>query len=496
MEQNKALIPPTGAQEVSEKKKTPLAKKPWFQSIASSLISILLGLLLGFLILVCINPSAAPTAFWNMLRFGFGGTSNIAAIIYLASPILMTGLSVAFAFKAGSFNIGGSGQYICGGVFALVAAELWGMPWYVCLLLALVGGAVCGFIPGFLKARFNVNEVLSAIMLNWISQCIFYMICNSSSALITDAKTTKVSNVNPSAVLPAWGLNNFDKNMTIGIFIAIIFAVFCWIIMNKTTLGFEIKACGMNKDAAKYAGIAEKKNIVVAFTIAGALAGLGGGLYILMPAEANSGFAVVYNSLCSEGFDGISVALLASNNPIGCIFSAIFIKYITYSGTGLGSQFSHKIPDIIVGVIVYFASFVSFIKIMIDRISSQKSRSASVKAAETARVAAFVTPAGSEAISEEKEENEKEEMKEEEFINSVASSPVIVKKTSAAVSEKDKQEDEEKADDSLSITSSPYSRKLDGYNPDNVSNTDVAELKRKGEDTIKVPASDKGKEAK
>lgn len=119
-----------------------------------------------------------------------------------------------------------------------------------------------------------------------------------------------------------------------------------------------------------------------------------------------------------------------------------------------------------------------------------------MKAAETAKAAAFVTPAGSEAISEEKEENEKEEMKEEDFINSVASSPVIVKKTSAAVSEEDKQEDEEKADDSLSITSSPYSRKLDGYNPDNVSNTDVAELKRKGEDTIKVPASDKGKEAK
>src|SRR5574344_1019377 len=349
-------------------KKASIFRKPWVVSVGSSLISILTGLLLGFLVLVCINPSAAPEGFANMLKFGFTDQNSVANIFYSCAPILMTGLSVAFAFKAGSFNIGGAGQYMGGATLAFIGAVLWKLPWPVCVLLAILGGAVVGFIPGALKAFFNVNEVLSAIMLNWIVQCLFYMICASNTDLfVSNGATVKVSNVSPKSVLPTWGMEAIDPNFTIGFVVAVIFAIIIWVILEKTTLGFEIKACGLNKDAAKYAGINEKKNIILAFTISGALAGIGGALYILMPAAANSGLDIKYSGIPSQGFDGISVALLANNNPIGCIFSALFIQYLTYSGTGLGSAFTHKIPALIVGVIVYFAAFVAFIRIMIQR---------------------------------------------------------------------------------------------------------------------------------
>jgi simple sugar transport system permease protein len=229
-----------------------------------------------------------------------------------------------------------------------------------------MGGAIVGSIPGLLKAFFNVNEVLSAILLNWIVQCLFVMVCQSNSKLfISNAATIKVSNVSAVSVLPTWGMEVIDPNFTIGFAMACLFALLTWVVLEKTTLGFEIKACGLNKDAAKYAGINEKRNIVMAFTISGALAGIGGACYILMPAAANSGLGISYANLPSQGFDGISVALLANNNPIGCIFSAFFIQYLTYSGTGLGSAFSHKIPSLVVGVIVYFASFVAFVRLLL-----------------------------------------------------------------------------------------------------------------------------------
>jgi general nucleoside transport system permease protein len=354
-------------------KKKSFFRKPWVVSVGSSLISILMGLLVGFLVLVCINPAAAPSGFINMLKFGFTDQNSVANIFYSCAPILMTGLAVAFAFKAGSFNIGGAGQYMGGATFAFVGAVLWHLPWPVCLLLALLGGAVVGCIPGVLKAFFNVNEVLSAIMLNWIVQAIFYMVCQSNTSLfVSNGTTVKVSNVSPISVLPTWGMEVIDPNFTIGFVLACILAIIIWTVLEKTTLGFEIKACGLNKDAAKYAGINEKKNIILAFTISGALAGIGGALYILMPAAANSGLDVKYSGIPSQGFDGISVALLANNNPIGCIFSALFIQYLTYSGTGLGSAFTHKIPSLIVGVIVYFASFVAFVRVLLQRCGTDK----------------------------------------------------------------------------------------------------------------------------
>ncbi|MFA6829845.1 MAG: ABC transporter permease [Bacilli bacterium] len=343
-------------------------RKPAVRSIASSLISILAGILVGFLVLLCINPAEAPSAFINMLKFPFINQTSIASIFYNCAPILMTGLAVAFCFKAGSFNIGGSGQFLAGATCAFVPAIMFHAPWYLCLLCAVVGGGIVGSIPGLLKAYFNVNEVLSAIMINWIMQFSFYMICQSNTSIfVENGLTSKVSNVSPESILPTWGMESVSSNFTIGFFLACIIALIISFLIEKTTFGFEIKACGLNKDAAKYAGINEKKNIILAFTIAGILAGIGGAIYILMPASANSGLDVKYTAVPGQGFDGISVALLANNNPLGCIFSAFFIQYLTYSGTGLGSGFTHKVPSLIVGIIVYFASFVALINILLEK---------------------------------------------------------------------------------------------------------------------------------
>lgn len=360
MEQKQVISP----QEPSiQKAKASFFKRPWVISIFSSLISILIGLLIGFIILICVHPSQAAEAFGKLIVSGFSSQDNIAHFFYLSAPIMLTGLAVAFTFKAGSFNIGGPGQYIAGGFCALYGALVLNLPWYVCLLLSLIGGAIWGFIPGILKAAFNVNEVLSAIMLNWIGLISAFLAIKNIPGMIDShysSRTAIVSNVNPGAVLPSWGLEAMGSGMTIAFFIGALFAFACWIILNKTTLGYEIKACGLNKDAAKYAGIPAKKNIVLAFLISGAFAGLGGGIYYLSP-TSTAGFVMTTSSLPSAGFDGISVALLAANNPLGCIFSALFVAYLTVSGASLQAyDYAPEVITVVVGIIVYFASFVAF----------------------------------------------------------------------------------------------------------------------------------------
>jgi simple sugar transport system permease protein len=357
------------------------AKKPsWFKrfwksqgnvSFLSSLVSILIGLLIGLIVVLCINAKKAFPSYGSFLVYGFKSVDNVAQFLYLSAPYIMTGLAVAFCFKAGSFNIGGPGQYFVGGLCAYLSATMLKTPWYVSLLFAILGGALTGFIPGILKAAFNVNEVLSAIMVNWISLIFGNWILNSAN-LYSNGHTIAVTNVegtNSQSIIPSWGLENFSNFFTIAIFIAIIIAVIVWVVAKKTAFGFELRSVGLNKDAAKYAGMKAKRTLVIAFSVAGALAGLGGAFYILLPSGANNGFSSTYTDLSAvagTGFDGISVALLASNNPVGCIFSAIFISYIRFSSAGLSPAFNKNVGDIVIGIIVYFASFVMLIRTLIQ----------------------------------------------------------------------------------------------------------------------------------
>ncbi len=341
-------------------------------SCAASLISILAGLLFGFILLIIFNPPFALYGLKNMMTTGLKDSAKFAKVLYTAAPLLMTGLSVGFAFKTGLFNIGASGQYTMGMFFALFGAIRLQLPWYACLPLAMIGGAIWGAIPGIFKAAFNVNEVITAIMFNWIGLFGVNLAINNIPVMLADYwgsanrdRTAALGAANPEAMIPKAGLDallNSDY-MNISIFIALAAAVIIFVVMNKTTFGYELKACGMNRSAGEYAGINAKRNIILSMTIAGALAGLGGGIYYL------SGTAqyTLMKELAAAGFNGIPVALLAASHPLGTVFSALFVSYIQVGGEALQPEYAKEIIDIIIAAIIYLSAFALLMKELIGR---------------------------------------------------------------------------------------------------------------------------------
>lgn len=358
-------------------------------SVLASLICIVIGLLVGLIILYCINAQQALDGFSRIVKGGFYlMPKGLGSVLAQTAPLIMTGLSVAFAFKTGLFNIGAAGQYTLGALGALYFALVLHAPWWLCLIAAMLFGAVWGAIPGLFKAYFNVNEVITAIMFNWIGlYAVNEIIYKGVIGDMYDMKTTKtytVRSVSEGSVIPDLGLNNIfkTKSTTIAVFIAIIIAIIVYIIINKTTFGYELKACGHNKDAAKYAGINDKKNIVLSMTIAGALSGIGAGLYYLSGvAEWNP---QVSTALPAMGFNGIPVALLALSNPIGVIFAALFVSHITVGGGYLPTKyFQPEIADVIIAVIIYLCAFVMLFKGFVMNAIASKRKNTSDANAET-----------------------------------------------------------------------------------------------------------------
>lgn len=358
-----------------------LAGSEGFLSVAASLICIVIGLALGLVVLAIIDAEHAIfDGILVILQSGFKSPRNMGTVLANAAPLIMTGLSVGFAFKTGLFNIGAAGQYTVGAFGALYCAIVWHLPWYLCLLAAMLLGAVWGAIPGFFKAYLNINEVITAIMFNWIGLYMVndFMYGKGKSPMydLSTTKTYSLRKVAKESMIPSCGMSDlFGKlqSVTIAIFIAIFFAVIVYIILQKTTFGYELKACGFNKNAAQYAGINDKRNIILSMTIAGALAGVGAGLYYLSTvAEWNP---QVSTSLPAIGFNGISAALLAASNPIGTIFSSLFISYITVGGTKLSTQYYTKeIADVITAIIIYLCAFSLLFKNKIRAALSGKTR--------------------------------------------------------------------------------------------------------------------------
>lgn len=358
-------------------------------TLLASLTCILAGLIIGFIALLvlgwitlaqdgnALSLGQMLTKTWNsgfkaILSGGFYPSANamgmgVRAEILQAAPLIMTGLSVAFAFKTGLFNIGAAGQYTVGAYFALYCAIVMKLPWWACLIASAIGGAIWGAIPGIFKAFLNVNEVITAIMFNWIGLYgVNTLIYQGGTGAMYNTNTTKtytIKQASPGSLLPTFNVQVGGKDYfgalflpTIGIFLAIGVAVVIWVVLNKTTFGYELKACGHNKNAAKYAGINDKKNIILSMTIAGALAGLGAGLFYLSGSKEWE--PLVSTALPAAGFNGISVALLASSNPLGCIFSALFIAHITVGGGFMdASIFPSEVSDIISGVVIYLCAF-------------------------------------------------------------------------------------------------------------------------------------------
>ena len=353
-------------------KKKSFLKNPTVQTILASLLCIVLGLLIGYIALLIINPAGATSAilavienFWTYSK-ATAQLKNFGNTLAKTAPLLMCSLSVLFAYKVGLFNIGAAGQYVIGAGASLYLALACGMPWWVCVLAAIAAGAIVGGLSGFLKAWFNVNEVISCIMLNWIS---LYGV----NILLTTVKeqaspyTVSIKSVNTSALLPTLGLDELfgSKYVTIAIPLAVIIAVAVWFLLTKTRLGYELRATGLNKNAAKYCGMREKFNIVLTMAIAGGLASLGAALFFLSGFEQ---WSVTQSSVPGMGFNGIAAAFLGGLHPIGAIFSSYFIQHITSGGAYVDkTMYASQISDFISSVIIYLCGFVLFFKQAMNR---------------------------------------------------------------------------------------------------------------------------------
>ena len=384
------------------RKQASLLRKPAVQTVLSSLVCILLGMLIGFIALLIINPAGAWDAlmdivknFWNYSK-PTTQMKNLGNTLVKTAPLVMCSLSVLFAYKVGLFNIGAAGQYVAGAGACIYCAVGLGWSWLPCMLVALLAGAAIGAVSGALKAYRNVNEVISCIMLNWI--CLYLVntllsgVKNPTSPY-TYSITKKLAMVNgaaevvdhPEAVLPSLGINAlFNNNKYVGLAIplAIVMAVAIWVLLTKTKLGYELRATGLNKNAAKYCGMQDRKNIVLTMAIAGGLAGLGASMLYLTGFED---WSVTQASVPAMGFNGIAAAFLGGLHPIGAVLSSFFIQHITDGGAQLDKQiYPAEISSLISSLIIYFCGFVLFFKLTLTRWLNRRVESAARKGGKNA----------------------------------------------------------------------------------------------------------------
>ncbi|MBQ6398036.1 MAG: ABC transporter permease [Oscillospiraceae bacterium] len=398
-------------------------KKESTQKILASLISILIGLAVGAVVVLIVglfNKSISLKGAWEGIRLIFVGIlstgrdvngtltwgfnpASIGNMLFRATPLVMTGLSVALAFKTGLFNIGAPGQYLMGTLatlFIALSIPAGALPGWLVWLLAFSGGILAGMlwgaIPGLVKAFLNINEVLACIMTNWIAANLVTWAFDASNLknMVEGTKSGYIykttyglvdgTYVDGAGVATAkLGLNKLfpGSQINAGILVAILLAVGVYILISKTTLGYELKACGANRHAARYAGIHDKRNIVLSMALSGGLAAAGASLYFL---SGNTEFFwSTYQSLPAAGFNGIPVALLALNNPIGVIFSAIFMAMLDVVGLQLTNltAYNEYITNVIIAVIVYLSAFSLAIRMLISGRRKKSEKRAEDKAA-------------------------------------------------------------------------------------------------------------------
>ena len=346
--------------------------KPAVQSILAALLCIVIGLLIGYIALLIISPKGATEAIITILKNYFTYPTKAAAMKYLgntlvkAAPLLMCALSIQFCYQAGLFNIGAAGQYVAGAGASLFCALALKLPWFVCLLAALIAGGLFGVIVGLLKSYLNVNEVISGIMLNWIGLYTVNMLLAGVKETASPY-TVSIASTNESALLPSLGLEKLfsnNKYVTIAIPLAILVAILLKVVLSMTVFGYEIKATGIAKDAAKYSGMKEKRNVIITLFIGGALAGIGAAFLFLSGYEQ---WSVTQSSVPSMGFNGIAATFLGGLDPIGTIFAAYFIQHITSGGSYLDKNiYPSQISDFISAIIIYLCGFVLFFKLYLN----------------------------------------------------------------------------------------------------------------------------------
>ncbi|MBO5137247.1 MAG: ABC transporter permease [Spirochaetaceae bacterium] len=350
------------------KNKNPLEKKTLSQIIlksdgAISIIVVLLGFLFATILIACMGRN--PLNMYKALIQSLTGlyTNRKGELVWnlryvgewlaISVPYILCGLCMAFASRTGLFNIGGEGQYIVGMTVAQVVAlnffHIPGLHWMVAILCAILAGAIWGGIVGFLKAKFEVSEVVTTIMLNYVALYLSRIIVSA----IPGTNTYKTVNYPETAMIRWDFLEKITNNSTLnlGIFFAIIAVILYWFIMEKTNLGFGLRATGYNKDAAKYAGIPVVASIVISMAISGAFAGLAGGTVAL----GSFRYGRVISGMDNYGFTGIAVALVGNNTAGGTFLAGLLFGLLASSQTAMQSmQIPKEITFIIQGLIVVF----------------------------------------------------------------------------------------------------------------------------------------------
>lgn len=331
-----------------------------------SLIAVLFGIIAGG-ILMTVTGNNPIEGFSYLFQGGLKTIDRIGNTFATATPLIFTGLSVAFAFRTGMFNIGTPGQMLIGGLCATAVGLTVDIAKPLLLLLMIVvgfvGGALWAFIPGLLKAKFNVHEVVSTIMMNWVAYwTVYYVVPGYFKGEYLETESRKLP---ADATLRSEFLSDLFNGSYInyGFILAIIITIIIAFIINKTTLGYQLKAVGFNKHAAEYAGMKVNRNIILSLLIAGGLSGLAG-----VAQYAGNADVMQIGIMPSQGFDGIAVALLGANAPFGVFFAAIFFGML-YAGTGFMSAMTDIPPEIantIIAIIIYFAATSILIERMIN----------------------------------------------------------------------------------------------------------------------------------
>ena len=323
------------------------------------LLSILMGFLVGavFLIIMGLNVGEA----YLKLITSVASLKGFSYVIVYSIPYIVVGLSVAFSFKTGVFNIGAEGQFVCGSMAAACTGILLSsLPGVVliplCFMAAMIAGAVWGLIVAFLKTKWGINEVLSLILFNWIA---FYLsnYIAGIPAIHSDGTAEATKNIASQArtLFPNSFISKFNLAPTFnwGFIVAVAVTVLIWFIIEKTTLGYQLKAVGSNKNAALYGGIGVNRSILTSLGISGALAGLGGALQLM----GMGGRISVFSSQEGFGFAGIVVALIGCSNPFGVLAAGIFYGALNYGGSKLNLvDVPTQLISVIVGTVVFFIS--------------------------------------------------------------------------------------------------------------------------------------------
>ncbi len=354
-----------------------------FSSFLSSLIPVSLGLLIGFIIMYIFNPRGAWPGFLVMLQGGFtDGARGIGQVLYYATPLILVGLSVGFSFKTGLFNIGVIGQFTVGAYVAIIiGGKVTFLPasvhWLVAILGAGIAGLIWAAVPGILKAYFKVSEIITCIMMNYVA---LYLVNQLVYVTHFEKSTVMSKDVLKSAIMPTLGLDKLfpGSSVNLGLFIAFIVAIIVYVILYKTTFGYGLLSVGLNREASRYAGINETRNIITVMLITGFIAGMAGGILYLSALSKNYKISELF--ITEPGY-GIPVALLGVSHPVGTVFAGLFIAYIIVGGSLMQAYgFPVETVSIITAVIIYFSAFYYLFKSMVKKLAFRQSTGGNINA--------------------------------------------------------------------------------------------------------------------